>query len=276
MKGFMLNEEIVTGHSLRIDPREAFFAHGCGLFETMRVHGGRPCFYQPHVDRMRHTARALEFPFEVDDVTLKKRLVELAVWCKTPEARTKVHLLCKNDGQSDVLLTCEATPPPTVFGETVALGRAHPRFNGATAMPGLKTMNYMVNRLAEEEGRKRGVGEVVFIDADDRVLEGTRSTAFMVKDGALITSPLDLPILPGVTRSVILALARDLGLKVHERAFTFVEMQSADEAFMTGSMAGIRPVSALEDRNLVPVPGPVTSALAESYFDALAREAADG
>ncbi len=270
--GQVLNGTFVPGETIAVNPREPFFAHGFGLFETLRVEDRRPHFLAAHVQRMEEAAAELrlEGPPSLDEA--RSDLAKLLAGTGEDTLRVRVHLLGRSDGGTDILYVGEPVQPLVLPAEAATLGIAAPRFNGALALPGLKTMNYLANRLAEREGRERGFDEVVFTLPDGTVTEGTRSTVILVKDEVLLTPPLDLPILPGVTRATVLELARGLGYATTERRFGVAALLDADEIFLTGSVSGIRPVRRVLDRVLAPSPGPVTQAIARAYAARVAIE----
>ncbi len=270
--GQVLNGEFISGETIPVDPREPFFAHGFGLFETLRVENRRPHFLDSHVSRMAEAAEALGLPGAPNLEAARRDLTLLLQKSEEATLRVRVHLLGRSDGTTDVLYVGEPVKPLVLPAEPVALGVAAPRFRGGLALPGLKTMNYLVNRLAEKEGRERGFDEVVFTLADGTVTEGSRSTVILVKEGVVTTPPLDLPILPGVTRATVLALAAELGHPTRECRFSQDALLEADEVFLTGSVSGIRPVVRFVDRVLAPVPGPVTMAVARAYAGRVAIE----
>lgn len=272
MRGYVHNGVFKDGDRLTVGVFEPYFAHGHGLFETLRAHDGRALFVRRHWERMAGTAQKLElaFPFDVDTVNgwtetvLQKTGLE--------NARIRYQLLCRADGACDFLVTAEDVARAVEMGPEVAIGPVSALFNGQSAMPGLKTTNYMVNRLAETEGRKRGLDEVIFTLEDGTALEGARTTLFAIKNGVLLTTPLTLPILPGVTRAVVLQLARSSEIPVEEAPFALIDVPTMDEAFLTGSVSGIRPVARLEDRRPEQCPGPLTRRLAKAYWQLIASQ----
>jgi branched-chain amino acid aminotransferase len=116
---------------------------------------------------------------------------------------------------------------------------------GMPAISTIKSLNYLENILAKAEAEKHGAHEAVFLDKDGNVLEGTVSNIFIVKNGALVTPPLTLPILPGVTRAYIIKLARKLKIEVKEQKLKLKDLLAADECFLTFSGEGIVPVRQL-------------------------------
>ena len=270
--GQILNGRFDEGPTIAVDPLEPCFAHGHGLFETFRVSDGRAIFLEDHIDRLAGTAELVGLQCPVDAAAVRRQVAELLHRLGFREARVKVHLLGRSDQSSDVLVTAEEVPAVEEFGPLVSVALADERFLGRNPLLGLKTMNYMVNRLAEQEGRERGFGEVVLAGEDGIITEGSRSSVFFVEGGRLLTPSLELPILPGITRQAIVRLAREEGIEVEEGFFPFDRLRDSDEAFLTGSFSGIRPMDRIEDVEMSPCPGQITRQLAAAYRRRIAAE----
>lgn len=135
--------------------------------------------------------------------------------------------------------------------------------------PETKLLNYIAGVLAHQTVvQERGAKEVLFVTPDKkrRVLEGATFNFFMMKDGAVITHPLDGAVLPGITRKVILQLARDQGIPVREEHFSLTALNEADEAAMCSSTRDIVPVVAVDDIKIgTGKPGPITKKLAHAF-----------
>ena len=114
-----------------------------------------------------------------------------------------------------------------------------------------------------------GAYEGIFVRNDHVLTEGTTTSVFIVREGALWTSP-EGGILPGVTRGVVIGLALANGIRVVERALLTTDLRLADEAFLTSSMIEIVPITQVDDAALGPGhPGPVTTKLQNLYRDAV-------
>jgi D-alanine transaminase len=112
----------------------------------------------------------------------------------------------------------------------------------------IKSVSLLANVLAKQEASRNQAREAWLVEADGRISEGSVSNAYIVsKSGELITHPADTHILGGVTRDVVLRLARKAGIKVSERPFTLKEAQSAAEAFITSTSANVLPVVKIDD-----------------------------
>ncbi len=232
---------------------------GAGLYETMRVSQGGVVHLERHLERLRVSASALNFPAPPEGGVLARECTRAAT--AAGEALLRVTLLHLGRSTQRVIQTEEL---PADASKPVHLGWALPPFDGPRPLAQHKTMNGLSARLAFEAGQRMGFDEVLLRMPDGRILEGTRSTFFLVKQGRLCTPPVLLPILPGITREVLLAAAVRQAIPVEERELTAADVLGAEEAFIAASVRGIRAVAALEHQALPLVNGPVTRLLAEA------------
>ena len=130
--------------------------------------------------------------------------------------------------------------------------------------------NYMNSQLAKMEAIVDGYAEAISLDSYGFVSEGSGQNVFAVLKGELVTPPLHSSILAGITRSSVMTLARDLGLKVREETLPREALYSADELFFSGTAVEVSPIGSL-DR--IPIGnggrGPITRQIQEAYFDAV-------
>ncbi|MHC4607922.1 MAG: aminotransferase class IV, partial [Planctomycetota bacterium] len=133
---------------------------------------------------------------------------------------------------------------------------------------GHKTLNYYENMLARWDARKRGAIDALLLGTNGEVLEGSASNIFLVKRGRLVTPALGAGILPGVTREVVLKLAR---IPCAQRTVRVQELLNADEVFITNALIEVVPIVKVDRRRIGP-PGPVTRELAVSYKKKVERE----
>jgi D-alanine transaminase len=125
----------------------------------------------------------------------------------------------------------------------------------------IKTIQLLPNVLAKQAAVEAGAFEAIFI-RDGYAMEGTHSNLFAVLDGELRTHPTNNLILPGVTRDVVLELAREQGIPVREEPVTEAELRRADELFFTGTTTDVLPVGRVDDFTVGNGrPGPIAGAL---------------
>jgi branched-subunit amino acid aminotransferase/4-amino-4-deoxychorismate lyase len=263
----LLDGEVVADGRIALDAAGGLVAHGEGLFETLPVLGGRARFLAAHLRRLDGGCRMLGFGAGPDEPAIAGEVRTLARALGAEDFSLRLSVF-RDGGRVRRLLV--PSPLPDDAGNPVAVGIVADGLNGPRSLATLKTLNYLVPRLAHADGTKRGFDEVLFTLADGTVLEGTRSSVFVVEGGAIVTPPLSMPILPGVTREVILDCARGDGIPVAERPFTVAGMLAAGEAFLSASVRGVRAVKSLEGKPMRVVGGAVSARVAELYRAALA------
>ncbi len=134
----------------------------------------------------------------------------------------------------------------------------------ATAKAGGQYLNSI---LAKVETHKAGYQEALLLNEAGYVADGSGENLFIVRDGKLVTPPLQASILEGITRASIIELAADEGIEVEEREVARAELYTADEVFITGTAAEVCPINEIDDHPLGQ-PGPITMRLQERFFAA--------
>ena len=124
---------------------------------------------------------------------------------------------------------------------------------------------YLNSMLATTEARRAGYDEAIMLSHDGYVADGPGENIFVVRDGRLLTPPLAMSILPGITRDTVIQIAQDLGYSVEETLLIRSDLYLADEVFMVGTATEVAPVRAVDDREIGV--GPVTLELQKAYLD---------
>ena len=130
----------------------------------------------------------------------------------------------------------------------------------------IKTVALLPNVLAKQAAREQGAREAWMVDAGGRITEGASSNAWIVsRDGKLVTRPLGNDILPGITRAVVVELARELGVPLVEQPVSLRDLPAVEELFVCGTTTDVQPIVELDGR---PIgngkPGPITNRLREA------------
>jgi D-alanine transaminase len=129
----------------------------------------------------------------------------------------------------------------------------------------IKTIQLLPNVMAKQAAAERGATECILV-RDGKVTEGSHANVLAVVNGEMRTHPLTNLILPGITRALVLQLARDLGIPVREQALAEDELSRVDELFLAGTTTDLMPIVRLNDRPVgAGVPGPVTTRLYEEF-----------
>ena len=119
--------------------------------------------------------------------------------------------------------------------------------------------------LAVHEAQRAGYDEAIMLNDEGYVADGPGENIFVVKDGKIVTPPLSMSILPGITRDTVIQIAQDLGYVVEEANLIRTDLYLADEIFMTGTAAEVTPVRSVDDHEIGA--GPVTLELQKAYLD---------
>jgi branched-chain amino acid aminotransferase len=140
--------------------------------------------------------------------------------------------------------------------------------------PRIKSLNYLNNILGKLEARQAGADEALLLNERGHVAEGTAENVFIVRSGELHTPPVSDGALDGITRGVVLELARAAGLTARERSLTTYDVHTADECFLCGTGAELLPVRSIDGRTLPNCPGPISLQLQQAFGRLIETETA--
>lgn len=230
----------VTAGEVRLFIGDPACLAGLGLFETLAVRGGRPLDLEPHVDRLIAGCERLEIP-PVDRDELHGEVRAAAENAPSPRAWLKLVLTA---GGRRLLLTGQADAQDE--GRSVSAVLLPWRRNAADPLSGLKTLSYAGNLLGLRHARARSADEGLWLNTSGHLTEGCTSNLFVVRGRRLFTAAASEGILPGIVRGIALRAARELGLVVHEGKLRLQRLERANEAFLTSSVTGVRPLVRFE------------------------------
>jgi 4-amino-4-deoxychorismate lyase len=234
---------------------------GRAAFETARVYGGRPFRLEEHLARMRASAGRLGIAFPGGFQKLAARALAAA---GEPEAVLRLYLTpgCEGAGAPVPLALVSSLPADLEARRSRGISLISllgVRAEAPWLLGGVKSTSYAVNMAAEAEARTRGADDAVFVRDDDVVLEGPVTNVWWRRGDTLFTPSLELGILAGVTRAVLLEAAPQAGYEVAEGAYPLSELLDSDEVFTSSSVREVMPVVAVDGR---PVDrGPAAAAL---------------
>jgi branched-subunit amino acid aminotransferase/4-amino-4-deoxychorismate lyase len=241
----------VAGRGL-VDPREPVFAadddallRGRSVFETTRVYAGRPFLLDRHLARFARSSEQVGLP--APDVGECERLAGLVIGAA---AEPNLALRLYWTGRDLVVTAAGIDPELEVLRGRGLRLVAVPWSTGALA--GAKSMSYAENMAAQDAAVAAGADDALFVSSDGRVLEAPTANVFWREGNTLLTPALDLPILAGVTRGLVLEIAEQ---ETVEGAFPLARLLEADEAFVCSSIREVMPVASVDGRTF-PI-GPV-------------------
>ena len=234
---------------------------GRAAFETLRVYGGRPFRLADHLARMQGSAERLGIPWWHGFEGLAAEALAAA---GAPDAALRLYLTSGREGAGEPVPLALVSSLPGDLEERRARGIALISLLGVRAeapwlLGGVKSTSYAVNMAAESEARARGADDAVFVRDDGVVLEGPVTNVWWRTGSTLFTPSLDLGILAGVTRAVVLEAAPETGFDVRQGTYPLGELLAAEEAFTTSSVREVMPVVQVDDRSFAR--GPAADAL---------------
>jgi branched-chain amino acid aminotransferase len=239
------------------------------VFETMRVYGGKVFCLETHLKRLSESCRALGEAMPLEEPELKKWLSASLKESGSPNAtlRVSVHWDGKGSGRLLVFIQPFDSHPAAWYADGVQLRTTVARRWTLKAQdPQIKSSQYVSGVLAMLDKGELEAHELLFFGAAGTVAEGTVSNVFIVKGKRLLTPSVASGILKGVTRGIVIGLARKRGLAVSETELTRHEFYSADECFLTNTSSEVLPVVKLDGRRIGSgKPGPWTRQLGEDF-----------
>ncbi|MCL5291900.1 MAG: aminotransferase class IV [Actinobacteria bacterium] len=265
-----LNGEYIEAEQARITPFDRGFLLGDGLFETLRAYDGLPFALERHLDRLFDGAHLLWTTELLSRDALAGCVRELLFRNDLASARIRITVTRGPEGGS-----------PTVFVTAVPLDltqleRIHREGASAMTVAGLrcsagaiesiKTTSRAATVYASTLAEERGADEALLLNEKGEIAEGSRSNLFAVFGDVLTTPAVTMGALPGVTRIIVMELAREAGILVKEGPITPQHLASAEEAFITGSVVEIVPLASFDGKTVGGgAPGRITSLLSERY-----------
>ncbi len=270
------------------DAKISVFDHGLlygdGVFEGIRVYGGKVFRLEQHLERLWNSAKAIWLEIPMTPEAVSRAIHETLAANDLRDGYIRL-VVTRGAGTLGLDPTRTKNPQVIIIADRIALYPEEHYRNGleiitastvrtssAAVSPRIKSLNYLNNILAKIEGYKAGVVEVLMLNHKGEVAECSGDNIFLVRHNVLLTPPIDAGILEGVTREAVIELARASGREVREIALSRYDIYMADECFLTGTAAEVIPVVKLDDRRIGDgKPGAVTRDLIER-FQRLTRE----
>jgi branched-chain amino acid aminotransferase len=258
--------------------------YGDGVFEGLRSYNGKAFRLTAHLDRLWESAKAIWLEVPMTKAEMAKAIDETLSINGVRDGYIRV-IITRGEGTlgldpnrcSDpqvIIIADHIALYPKEYYEngleiiTVSVMRNHP----AALSPRIKSLNYLNNILAKIEGIQAGCIEALMLNHKGEVAECTGDNFFIIRRGALLTPPNEAGILEGITRDVVMELARTAGMEVRETPLTKHDVYVAEECFLTGSAAEVVPVIKVDARTIGDgKPGPITRDLM-ARFHKLTKE----
>lgn len=279
-----LNGELTLLENAKISVLDHGVLYGDGVFEGLRVYHGRPFMLAEHLQRLMRSAQALLLTVPYSEDQLHQACLSLIACNDLDDGYMR---LVVTRGEGSLGLDPRNCTQPNVFILYRSLTMSDNRIQqqGARLItasvrrtpsdvldPKIKTLNYLNNILAKTEANLAGMDDALMLNQTGQIAEASAANLFIVKGNTLRTPPTCAGALQGITRDILIELAKMLNFEVQETPLTLYDVYNADEAFLTGSGAELIPIAEVDGRRLRQAPGLVFNQLKQAFIDKV-REA---
>ena len=284
-----LNGSLIPRSQARVSVFDYGFLYGCALFETMRAYNGQIFLLERHLKRLRDSTATIGLGSGLTGVDLGKACNDTLKANNLRDARLRLTI---SRGEADPFPGSDTDTMPTVlvtatsyqalsdriYNRGFRVGISSLRRCRQSPLSRLKSANYLVSVLAKREAEAARLDESLLLNERDLITEGSISNVFFVSRSDLVTSPLESGILPGITRGVVLELAKTLEINASEIDIRIAALARFDEAFLTNSVMEIMPLVEVRDGSGKTItigsgkPGAVTKRLMIAYREMVTRE----
>jgi len=285
-----VNGSFVNEEEAKVSVFDHGFLYGDGVFEGIKAYNGRIFALDEHVDRFFESAQSIQLTLPLSRKEMKKAIIETV---RRNNLRDAYIRPVASRGKGGLGLDPRSCPKATVVIIVDAEIR-HPEDTGGTSLsqkgikvitttfrrngpdvlsPRVKSTNYLNNILAKLQSNAVGVQDAIFLNEQGFVCELTGDNLFIVKNSRVMTPPLWFGILDGVTRRVVLRIAREMELEAAEEPLTLHDLYTSDECFCTATRIEVLPIVWADGRQVGSgTPGPVTTQITKAFLEAANRE----
>lgn len=263
-----IDGRLTDGHSAAVPALDHSLLTGFGVFETLAVRASRPIALSRHLARLQSSADALGIAAPPND-TIQDAVGAVLDSFPLPNARLRITLTA---GDSEGIPFHVSGPPRLIVSasplparqDTASLATAPWRKHAGGALSGIKSTSYGEQVRCVRHARNLGADEALILNTQGHICEGGSSNIWWIRDRVVHTPPVESGCLPGITRRLVMETCRRMGLQACESRAHPSTLLSADEVFLTSSLRDVQGVSRIDDTDLPPAPGEITSLLLHS------------
>lgn len=280
-----LNDKFVTERGALISVFDHGFLYGDGIFETLRAYHGTLFRINEHLLRLKGSAERLQIALPYPSHKLHRLLYQTLSVNRLQDALLRI---CISRGPGQIGLDPDLCRRPTLViiprafeayskkhyrkGLKVAIVSVR-RMPAEALDPAIKSANFLNNILARLQARQRGAEEGLMLTLDGYLAEGSICNLFIVKRRRLYTPSVELGILAGMTRRLVIDLARQADIPVRETRLLPSDLYEADECFLTNTSMEVMPVVRADRRRIGDgKPGPIARRLHRAYREKVRSE----
>jgi branched-chain amino acid aminotransferase len=275
-----LDGELVDQADAKVSVFDHGMLYGDGVFEGIRVYNSKIFELEAHIKRLYDSAKAIRL-----DIAMSRSKLISAVE-KTVKANGVVDgyirlvitrgvgtlglnpFVCENSSVIIIADNIQLYPEELYEKGMKVISATTVRNHPLAIPPQVKSLNYLNNILAKIEALDYDVPEAIMYNHEGYVAEATGDNVFIVRDGVIFTPPVEAGSLEGITRSVVIRLAKEENLEVVEKNLTRYDLYVCDEFFLTGTAAEVIGIVEIDGRIIGDgKPGPVTKLLRKKFFN---------
>ncbi|MFL2848204.1 MAG: branched-chain-amino-acid transaminase [Coraliomargaritaceae bacterium] len=280
-----LNNQLVDAEDAKISVFDHGLLYGDGIFEGIRLYNKCIFKLEEHLIRLEMSAKALMLNIPMNREELAKAVCDT---CKANELENgyirlvvtrgvgNLGLSIKNCNQPQIIIIADNIQlyPKEYYEKGLKIITVPTRRNNSAALPPMiKSLNYLNNILAKIEAQNLGYQEAIMLNDQGYVAECTGDNIFMLKDGVLYTPKIASGSLKGITREVVIDIAKELNIELVETEMTRYDTWIADEIFLTGTAAELIPIVEVDSRKIGNgQPGKVTEQFLDVFKSKVSKE----
>ena len=281
-----LNGQIIPAADARISVLDHGFLYGDGVFEGVRFYHKKTFRLAQHIQRLQHSAAALQLTFPVTETQLIAAIEQTIQASPLDDGYLRI-IITRGVGVLGIDPQSCHHPALIIIADQLHMISNEQRKQGIKAIiastrrstpdrldPRIKSLNYLNSILARMEANYARVEEAIMLNDRGNVAEGTADNVFIVQNQVLLTPPVSEGALAGITRQTILELAQQRGITTRETPLTPYDLYTADECFLSGTGAKLIPVKEIDGRKLRTCPGDTYQQLATAFTDLVKNEIA--
>ena len=285
-----LNGSFVSAAEARISVFDHGFLYGDGVFEGIRAYNGRVFCIDEHIERLFESAESIMIKIPLSRKEMKDAIIETVrrndlkdAYIRPVISRGKGALgldprVCA-EPTIVIIVDAETRHPEDMCKEPISqqgikvITTAWRRNGPGILSPRIKSTNYLNNILGKLQANAVGAHDAVFLNEQGYVCELTGDNLFIIKNARVITPPLWLGVLDGITRREVLRVAAEQGFETAEEPLTLHDLYTGDECFCTATRIEVLPIVWIDGRQIGDgMPGPITIKLMQAYIELAKRE----
>ncbi len=268
-----LNGALVSPSEAVVSVDDRGFLFGDAVYEALRSYGGRIWCFERHMRRLAQSLAAVDMGY-VDAGEIGTAILETYRASELPDALIYLQV---TRGVAPRAHHYSRGMKPTVLItiRDITSSAAGVDPNGMTAITApdlrwrrcdIKTTNLLPNILAKTRAHDDGAYEAILVHPDDYITEGSSTSVFWVRGGAVCTVPLGPEVLPSISREIVIEIARDEGLPLTEEHISLDQFRKADEIFLASTTPEVCPIITLDDAPVADgKAGPITKRLQKAF-----------